>query len=141
MQSSLEKIIAFIEKHHVMSLATVLQDELSVCSLYYVFDETSRSFIVASSDKTTHIKHIKENKNIAGNILLETDKVAEIQGLQFRGEFGSLQEKKLKLHYFKKFPYALALNPTLWQIKVNSFKLTDNTLGFGKKIIWPLASH
>jgi len=141
MDNSLVKIVAFIERHHVMSLATVLEDELSVCSLFYVFDEPSLSFIVASSDETTHIKHIKENKNIAGNILLETDKVGEIQGLQFRGEFGNLQEKRLKLHYFKKFPYALALNPTLWQIKVHSFKLTDNALGFGKKIIWPLASH
>jgi len=141
MDNSLEKITAFIEKHHVMSLATSIDDELSVCSLFYVYDESSRTFVVASSDATTHIKHIQENKNIAGNILLETDKVGEIKGLQFRGEFLSLQEQRLKLHYFKKFPYALALNPTLWQIKVNTFKLTDNTLGFGKKIIWPLPSH
>lgn len=141
MDNALEKITAFIEKHHVMSLATSIENELSVCSLFYVYDESSRTFVVASSDTTTHIKHIQENKNIAGNILLETDKVGEIQGLQFRGEFLSLQEQRLKLHYFKKFPYALALNPTLWQIKVNTFKLTDNALGFGKKIIWPLPSH
>jgi uncharacterized protein YhbP (UPF0306 family) len=28
------------------------------------------------------------------------------------------------------------MQPKLWQIKVSYFKLTDNRLGFGKKIIW-----
>jgi uncharacterized protein YhbP (UPF0306 family) len=32
------------------------------------------------------------------------------------------------------------MNPKLWQIKVEHFKLTDNTLGFGKKIIWKMDS-
>jgi len=136
MEADLKKIALFIKKHHVMSLATTFDDELSVCSLFYVYDESKRCFIVASSDKTTHIKHIKLNSKIAGNILLETDKVGEIKGLQFSGEFLSLDESSLKLQYFKKFPYALALNPTLWKIEVDYFKMTDNSLGFGKKIIW-----
>jgi len=29
------------------------------------------------------------------------------------------------------------MNPQLWKVKVESFKFTDNRLGFGKKIIWP----
>jgi hypothetical protein len=44
--------------------------------------------------------------------------------------------KDEKSVYFKRFPYALAMNPTLWKIKVEFFKLTDNRLGFGKKIMW-----
>ena len=137
MSSSLSKIADFIEKHHVMSLATSYETELSVCSLFYAYDEDRQLFIVASSPQTTHIEHILKNSKIAGNILLETHKVGEIKGLQFRGKFSKLEESSLKLKYFKKFPYALALNPTLWQIEVNYFKMTDNTLGFGKKIIWP----
>ena len=50
--------------------------------------------------------------------------------------FAPLEDKELKKLYFKAFPYALALSPKLWQIKVNYFKMTDNRLGFGKKIIW-----
>jgi uncharacterized protein YhbP (UPF0306 family) len=120
-----------------MSLATSYEDELSVCSLFYVYNEDSKVFVVASSLETTHIHHILKNSKIAGNILLETHNVGEIKGLQFKGEFRELQDKALKLQYFKKFPYALALNPTLWQIKVDYFKMTDNRLGFGKKLIWP----
>ena len=136
MSSDLEKISTFLAKHHVMSLATSVTDELSVCSLFYVWDEKKLSFVVASSDDTTHIKHIKQNQNIAGNILLETKTVGKIQGVQFRGRFLELQDDGLKKLYFKTFPHARVMRPKLWQIKVDYFKMTDNLLGFGKKIIW-----
>ena len=136
MSSDLEKISTFLAKHHVMSLATSVTDELSVCSLFYVWDEKKLSFVVASSDDTTHIKHIKQNQNIAGNIVLETKTVGKIQGVQFRGKFLELQDDGLKKLYFKTFPHARVMRPKLWQIKVDYFKMTDNRLGFGKKIIW-----
>lgn len=137
MQENLEKISFFLNEHHVMSLATTYQDELSVCSLFYLYDKQSCSFIVASSDDTTHINHIKFNNKIAGNIPLETLNVDEIKGVQFRGDFLELHDESLKEKYFQRFPYSLALNPKLWQIKVNYFKMSDNSLGFAKKIIWP----
>ena len=136
MKKDLEKIASFLEEHHVLSLATSYADELSVCSLFYTYSQTANSFIVASDDKTLHISHISKNKNIAGNIVLETKTVGKIQGVQFRGEFSSLEDADLKQLYFKAFPYAKLMAPKLWQIKVNYFKMTDNNLGFGKKIIW-----
>ncbi len=136
----LEKITAFIEEHHVLTLATTVENEVSACSLFYAFDLKSSSFVVASSEDTLHIEHIHKNQKVAGNILLETKEVGKIQGLQFRGVFTILEEVKLKALYFKTFPYALALAPKLWQIKVDFFKLTDNRLGFGKKLIYKSAS-
>ena len=136
MSSDLKKIASFLQKHHVLSLATSSDNELSVCSLFYTFSKEKTSFIVASSDDTLHINHIKQNKNIAGNILLETKIIGKIQGVQFRGEFLLLEDSELKKLYFKEFPHAIVMKPKLWQIKVNYFKMTDNTLGFGKKIIW-----
>ena len=56
MKSDLDKIDSFLAKHHLMSLATAGEDELSVCSLFYVFDKEKLSFVVASSDDTTHIQ-------------------------------------------------------------------------------------
>ena len=136
MSKELEKIRDFLDEHHVMSLSTTDFKEISTCSLFYAYDKSTNSFIVASSEDTTHILHVKKNPSISGNILLETDVVGKIQGVQFKGEFVELEEESLKKIYFKNFPYALALLPTLWQIKVNYFKMTDNRLGFGKKIIW-----
>ncbi|WP_297441422.1 pyridoxamine 5'-phosphate oxidase family protein [Sulfurimonas sp.] len=140
MNKNLVKITAFINEHHVMSLASSVDNELSVCSLFYAFDANKLSFVVASSEDTLHISHIKNSPQVAGNILLETKEVGKIQGLQFRGEMFRLEDKELKALYFKNFPYALALLPKLWQIKVHYFKMTDNKLGFGKKIIFEDAS-
>jgi len=140
MSKDLEQINSFIDKHHVMSLATSDADELSVCSLFYAYDEKKLSFVVASSEDTMHINHIKHNQNIAGNILLETKTVGKIQGVQFKGEFREVKDEELKKLYFQTFPYAKIMRPKLWQIKVDYFKMTDNTFGFGKKIIWRKSS-
>jgi len=136
MDSDLEKIALFLDEHHVMSLATTDFKDLSTCSLFYVYSRDKNSFVVASSNDTLHIQHIKQNAAVSGNILLETKTVGKIQGVQFRATFSLLEDEDLRKLYFKIFPYALALSPKLWQIKVNYFKMTDNRLGFGKKIIW-----
>jgi len=135
MSPELEKISLFLSERHVMSLATSYHEELSVCSLFYVYLKDERVFLVASDDSTTHIKHVKKNSKVAGNVLLDTKEVGKIQGVQFRGEFTLLKREELKKSYFKAFPYSLVLSPKLWQIKVDYFKMTDNRLGFGKKII------
>jgi len=140
MQSDLEKIALFLNEHHVMSLASSDFSELSVCSLFYAYSKDKNSFVVASSNDTLHIEHIQQNAAVAGNILLETKEVGKIQGVQFRAIFSLLEDEELKRLYFKTFPYALVLLPKLWQIEVEYFKMTDNRLGFGKKIIWQNSS-
>ena len=134
--TNLEKINTFLQEHHVLSLATCSADELSTCNLFYVYDKDTNSFVVASSEDTIHVQHTSNNQNIAGTVVLETKTVGKIQGVQFRGEFVALANDELKKLYFKTFPYALAMNPTLWQVKINYFKMTDNRLGFGKKLVW-----
>jgi uncharacterized protein YhbP (UPF0306 family) len=135
-QNDLETIYAFLAKHHVLTLATSDGLELSACNLFYAYDAEKISFVVASSDETQHIKNISKNQKVAGTVVLETKIVGKVEGVQFRGEFLELEDESLKKLYFRAFPYALAMNPKLWQIKISYFKLTDNTLGFGKKIIW-----
>ena len=136
MVKNLEKINMFLQEHHVLSLSTCSEKSISTCNLFYAFDKESVSFVVASSDDTLHVEHIEKNPKISGTVVLETKTIGKIQGIQFRGEFISLKNKDLKKLYFKTFPYALVMNPKLWQIKIDYFKMTDNTLGFGKKIIW-----
>ena len=136
MKSDLEKITSFLTKHHVLTLATTDGSELSACSLFYAYSMKENSFVVASSDDTLHIHNIEKNNHIAGNILLETKTIGKIQGVQFRGVFVALNDSGLHDLYFENFPYAKIMNPKLWKIKVEYFKMTDNSLGFGKKIIW-----
>ena len=136
MDTTLQKIEHFIAQHHVLTLATCSDGEVSACSLFYVYDVSLQTFIVASAKDTLHIRHIELHNKVAGNIVLETDEVGKIQGLQLRGTFLPNPSKEQKALYFKRYPYALAMKPTLWRLEVDFFKLTDNRLGFGKKLIW-----
>jgi len=135
MDTELVKIAEFLGQHHVLSLATTDFKNLNVCSIFYSYSEEKNSFIFASDVKTSHIADILKNSEVSGNILLETDKIGKIQGVQFKGRCKVLKDDELKTLYFKTFPYALVMLPTLWQIEVRYFKMTDNRLGFGKKII------
>jgi hypothetical protein len=133
MEKIVSKITRFIQKHHLLSLATS-GEELWCCSLFYVYDESNYAFIVATDTQTLHGANVLQNTTVAGTVALETKTIGKIQGIQFRGSM--TQENVNYELYFKTFPYALAMNPTLWSIRLDEVKMTDNTFGFGKKLIW-----
>jgi len=147
MSQSLEPFEAFIREHHILTLATCKDNIPQCATLFFVYDalhpkSTSSSltahvsFIVASDTKTEHIQNLLANENVAGTIALETKSIGKIQGIQFQAKMSLSEDLEDKKQYFKAFPYALAMNPTLWKIKISSMKLTDNRLGFGTKLIW-----
>jgi len=134
-----KKIFSFIEEHHVLSLATSVNNFVYTANCFYIFNQDSNEFIFTSSKDTRHGGEMLENNNIAANIVLETKTIGKIQGLQITGiakELKGEEEKKAKKQYLKKYPYAILKTETMWSINVSFFKLTDNRLGFGKKIIW-----
>jgi len=130
-----EKIAAFIEQHHLLSLATIGQ-RLWCCSMFYAFDPEAVAFIVASDESTEHMRNIKDNEYVAGTVALETKTVGKIQGIQFAAHVRKADDEESQRVYFTRFPYARVMNPTLWRIELDEVKMTDNTLGFGKKISW-----
>jgi len=127
-------ITAFLKKHHLLSLCTC-HDSLPYCaSCFYAFLEESATFVIATDVlKTRHGREAIENAHVAGTVALETKLVGKIQGVQFTGIFKEANEEERKA-YFKRFPYALAMQPELWSINITYLKFTDNTLGFGKKL-------
>ena len=135
MPKTLEKIEAFLAKHHLLSLATCTENRPQSASIFYAYDDKNIAFIVASDLKTEHIQNIILNPNVSGTVALETDEVGKIQGLQFKARMmeAASEEKK---RYFKAFPYAIAMQPKLWSIRLEAMKFTDNRLGFGKKLRW-----
>ncbi|MDD5212718.1 MAG: hypothetical protein PHV62_09915 [Sulfuricurvum sp.] len=130
-----EKIGKFIFKHHLLSLAT-MGESLWCCSAFYAFDKETYTFIIASDEQTLHIQNTKIDKRVAGTIAQETKMVGKIQGIQFTGEIHAVEDERQRALYLKRFPYAAAMNPTLWKIALDTIKMTDNTLGFGKKLMW-----
>lgn len=131
----LKKIAAFIDQHHLLALATI-GERLWCCSMFYAFDPEAVAFIVASDESTEHMRNIKDNENVAGTVALETTTVGKIQGIQFAAHVRKAEDNEAYTRYYAKFPYARVMNPTLWIIALDEIKMTDNTLGFGKKLSW-----
>ena len=134
-----KKITDFIKKHHVLTLAVSTENKPWCANCFYVYSEDENAFIFTSDESTKHIQDVKKNNTVAGSVVLETSIVGKIQGIQFTGKMflpeGKLKQKVNKL-YMKKYPFAKLMNTQLWVLNLDFIKLTDNRLGFGKKLIW-----
>jgi uncharacterized protein YhbP (UPF0306 family) len=139
-----ERIVKFILKHRVLTLATA-DGQVPYCfSLFYVFDGVGGNFYFMSSMETRHIKDIMNHPHVAGTITAENNNVARLQGIQFTGRCIKLPPEQLeegRKIYLSQFPYARVIEQQLWKIELDFIKMTDNTLGFGKKILWSRESH
>ncbi len=134
-----KKIENYISESKILTIATSVNDTPYCANCFYVFDEKNKLLIFLSDDKTRHITEALANKNVAGTIDKEVTTVAKIQGLQFTGEFinpDETQQEDFYKIYYDKFPFARAKPSPIWGIQLNWIKMTDNTLGFGKKLKW-----
>ena len=135
-----KNIIKFISKHHVMTLATVSENGFPrTANLFYAYDKANAQFIFTSSITTAHGSDMLKCGKVGANIVLETSNIGKIEGLQIEGFAQRVSNNDLlsaKILYIKAFPYAIVADLELWVLRAESFKMTDNKLGFGKKIIW-----
>ena len=134
-----QQIIHFLNEHHLLTLATSQNDKPYCCNLFYVYDQVSNQLIFSTETKTKHAQDFITNTNVAGSVALETKNVSEIQGVQLLGTIQELKGEDLKIakeHYIKAFSYAANMDVHLWAMPLNFIKMTNNKLGFGKKLIW-----
>jgi len=95
--------------------------------------------VFTSDDDTRHISDSIKNDFVAGSVVLETRHVGKIQGLQFQGQLEKAKGdmyKTCRKAYLKAYPYAILKKTDLWLLRVRFMKLTDNRMGFGKKLYW-----
>jgi uncharacterized protein len=135
-----KRILDFVGKHHVFTLSSSSKNIPYSCSCFYIFQKETPCFIFTSDETTRHGQELLSNKTTAGNIVLETETIGKIQGIQFTGTTKQIIDKKefkvARKIYLKRFPYAVFSIKELWSFEVEFIKMTDNLLGFGKKIIW-----
>lgn len=134
-----ERFIKFIKKHHVLTLATVNGEGMPyVANCFYAFDTKRNLFVFTSDLATRHGAEMAANSSVALSIVLETRIVGRVQGLQVTGRALRGDDEARKC-YIKRFPYAAAADLEIWMVAPTLMKLTDNTLGFGKKLVWQSA--
>ncbi|MDF1673425.1 MAG: hypothetical protein P1U41_07950 [Vicingaceae bacterium] len=134
-----EKISTYLKENKVLTIATSVDDKPYCASCFYAYDETDNLLIFSSDDHTKHIIDANLNKVVAGTICTEVTTIVKIQGIQFTGTFINPSEEEVKAlysTYYEKFPFARAKPAPIWAITLNWIKMTDNTLGFGKKLEW-----
>ena len=135
-----KRIIRFFRKHHVLTIATSHENEPWCASCFYVYLEEENALVFTSDLKTRHGQDFLKNPEVAGNILLETAVIGKIRGIQFRGRISEPEgkmEARAKSAYLKRFPVAMLMDTHLWVVMLTQIKMTDNRLGFGKKLMWP----
>ena len=131
-----KRIAQFAKKHHVLTLATATPDGAPYCcNAFYAFNKEDNAFIFTTDISTHHGQMMQRNSRVAASVVLETRIVGKVQGLQITGIVKPAIEGD-KTTYIIRFPYAAVANLTLWRLEAEMIKLTDNTLGFGKKLIW-----
>lgn len=134
-----KRIVEFINEHHVLTLATTTNNIPYCANCFYTYLENENALVFTSDIETKHISDTMQQDNIAGSIVLETKTVGKIQGIQFTGKISKPEkelEKIAKKAYLKRFPYAVLMKTQLWVVDLSFIKMTDNRLGFGKKLIW-----
>ena len=112
-----ERFVRFLRRHHVLTLATVAEGVPYCSNAFYCYDKERNLLVFTSDPATRHAQEMERNPRVAASVVLETKIVGRVQGLQLCGT-------------------AALAELTLWAIRPDYMKLTDNTLGFGKKLIW-----
>lgn len=134
-----KRISRFIKAHHVMTLATSRDNKPWCANCFYTLLEEEQTLVFSSDKEARHTQEAQYNPQVAASIVLETKIVGKIQGVQIEGLMRlphTDEVSRTKKAYFKRFPYALAMNPSLWLLEIHSIKMTHNQLGFGKKLHW-----
>jgi uncharacterized protein YhbP (UPF0306 family) len=137
------RILQFIAEHHVLTLAVSRNDIPWCAHCFYSYLPPRNLFVFTSEADTRHIRDVELSGNnlVAAGVSLETKMVWKIRGLQILGKMRHLEGAELKdarRAYLSDFPVARLAPLDLWGVEAVHMKLTDNRLGFGKKLIWNL---
>ena len=134
-----KRIISFFRKHHVLTISTSVNDEPWCANCFYVYLAGENSLVFTTDPETRHGMEFLINRFVAGSVVLETPVIGKIRGIQFQGIVtepeGNMAETARKA-YLKRFPVAMLMETHLWIVELTHIKMTDNRMGFGKKLIW-----
>jgi len=133
------RVIRFFRKHHVLTIATTVENEPWCANCFYVYLEEEDALVFTTDIDTRHGEEFIKNPRVAGSVVLETMVIGKIRGIQFQGIVSEPEGEmlsKAKWAYLKKFPPAVLMDTHLWLARLTFIKMTDNRFGFGKKIVW-----
>ncbi|BCG07891.1 YhbP family protein [Buttiauxella agrestis] len=136
---TLNAISRWLNKQHVLTYCAGGHSDLWCANAFYLYDAQRVAFYLLSESHTRHGELIGKQARVAGTVNGQPKTVALIRGVQFRGEITLIEEAEaanIRNLYCKRFPVARVMSAPVWEIRLDELKMTDNTLGFGKKLHW-----
>ncbi len=146
------RIVRFLKHHHVLALATVSDSGPWTAHCFYAYMPDHQALVFTSDPDTRHGQNMLTNPEVSAGIALETKVIGLIRGVQLSGTVVPLDRSVIptkvgtssltapfsdcRSAYLKRFPFALAAKLDLWVLEIDYLKMTDNRLGFGKKLEW-----
>lgn len=135
-----EAIINFLNKQTCATVCSADGEGKPWCfNCFYVFNPLQGLLYYKSSADTRHATLLKSYPAVAGTIQPDKLNTLKVKGVQFEGtviEASDPAAANAAAHYYKKNPMAMAMPGEVWTIQLHSIKMTDSTLGFGKKLKW-----
>lgn len=139
-----ERIIEFVQGQKVATVCCVDEENNPYCfNCFFAFDEKKLLLYFKTSSSTRHAQLLEQNGAVAGTIQPDRLNTLAIKGLQFTGQLVDDDDplaSDAPVLYHKKYPFAVTMKGDVKTIKLTAIKMTDNTLSFGKKIMWELES-
>ena len=140
-----ENILCFIGENTNLTLCVTVNNQPHCANCFYAFCEENTTLVFKSDPQTLHIQLALKTPLLAGTILPDMLNIKALRGIQFKGylisseQITDVQTTSFQEIYYSKFPYAIHHHGVIWAIRLLEIKMTDNTLGFGKKLHWKRA--
>lgn len=141
------RIAAFLDAHHVMSLATAGPEGPHAANLFYIRE--GLSLVWVSDQRTRHSRDLADDPRVSATVAPDYADFAEIRGLQIEGRAAAVPElierarlmAALALRYsflgrLADAPAALRAafsGATVYRLTPARIVMVDNTRGFGHK--------
>lgn len=132
-----KRIVDFMDGQKVATICCVDANNNPYCfSCFYAFDKKRWLIYFKSSANSHHVALLSLKPVVAGTIQPDRLNALIIKGIQFNGTIVNDNKDIAASNYHKRYPFAYAMTGEVWIIQLSSVKMTDSTLGFGKKITW-----
>ena len=139
-------VAEYLDRHHVMTLATCAADGPWAAAVFYV--SAGRSLYFLSSPTSRHCRNLAQDPRCAATIHEDYSDWAQIKGVQLEGRSSEIrgdEALRARQRYGDKFPIvgrlattpaaiALALAKVCWyRLDVERLYFVDNSQGFGHR--------
>jgi uncharacterized protein YhbP (UPF0306 family) len=134
-----KSIQQFLQRQHILTLCVHAPEKIWAANCFYVFDVKAEAFYILSKLETEHAVMMLHSPQVVGTVNVDTTVVSQIQGIQYKATAMQLTGNVMQgayEQYYAQFPFAQVMPAPIWRLGLTYIKFTDNTKGFGSKIVW-----